>query len=90
MENLLSATTEIYLIPSRMRSSLSVVLPLRMSDILGIGLAAAALFGGSYDMVHASAAFSFDSGEFFRGGAIASLGLGHGLAVIELGRVPQP
>ena len=79
MENPLSATTEIYLIPSRMRSSLSVVL-----------LAAAALFGGSYDMVHASAAFSFDSGEFFRGGAIASLGLGHGLAVIKLGRVPQP
>jgi hypothetical protein len=41
-------------------------------------------------MVHASAASSFSSGEFFRGIAIASLGLGHGLAVVKLGRIPPP
>ena len=90
MEIPISAIGEFYPLPSRLRSFLLGVLPLRISDIVGIGVAAVSLVGGGYDILHASSAFSFDSGEFFRGAAIATLGLGHGLAVIKLGRLPQP
>jgi hypothetical protein len=69
------------------RALLVGVLPLKMSDVIGVTLAVAALAVGGYDMAHASLASDFNSSEFFRGLAIATLGCGHGFAVAKLGRI---
>ena len=76
------AAKETYAVPAFLLG----VLPLRMSDVIGVSLAAVALVGGGYFMAHAQAASGLNTGEFFQGIAIAALGCGHGLAVAKLGR----
>ena len=84
-----SAVKQTYAVPFPVPAFLLGVLPLKMSDVIGAALVAVALFGSGYDMVHASATLSFNSGEFLRGFAIAALGCGHGLAVMKLGRISR-
>ena len=89
MDKSFSIAKETYAVPSLLPAFLLGILPLKVSDVIGAALVAVVLFGGGYDMIHASATAGFNSGEFLRGFAIAALGCGHGLAVMKLGRISR-
>jgi|TARA_B100002003_G_C13643443_1_gene327999 hypothetical protein len=62
---------------------------LKISNVIGVAVIVVALFGGGFDIIRALVVSGFDSGDFFRGFAVAVIGSGLGLAVIKLGKILQ-